>query len=196
MWSLGRSSSVVPSSLPVDFDQAVAEQLYRPLVARYATFYFGLPPPVPLIMGQIMQESRFDAKARSRTGALGPMQFMPQTATWAATAGSFGPAQPADPVWAVRAGIWYDRFLFDRVVYADDCHRWGAALSSYNGGLGWHNKRQLAANDPFDFWGSVRVVNPGITVGNQKENQEYPHRIVYKHQLQFVRVGDRKVCIN
>lgn len=180
----------------MDFDQAAVEHLYRPTVARYAAFYFGLPPPTPLIMAQIMQESSFDPSAKSRTGALGLMQFMPATARWASEAGKFGPAFPADPSWALRAGAWYNRFLFDRVVYLDDCAKWGAALSAYNGGLGWHNKRQLAANDALDFWGSVRFVNPGITASNQRENQEYPHRIIYRNQARFVHVGDRVVCIN
>lgn len=178
----------------MDFNQAYVEQLYRPLVYQHAAFYFGLPPPVPLVMGQMMQESAFDTAAKSRTGALGLMQFMPATAKWAGETMAI-PAEPADPAWAIRAGVWYDRFLFDRVRYPSDCDRWGAALSAYNGGLGWHKKRQGKAPDPQDFWGSVRFVNPGITAGNQVENVTYPHRIIFKNQKQFVRPGDRKVCI-
>lgn len=179
----------------MDFNQALVEQLYRPTVARHAAFYFGLPPPTPVLMAQIMQESSFNPAAESRTGATGLLQFMPQTAAWAADAGSLGPVQPYDAGWAIRAGAWYDRFLFDRVVYMDDCSKWGAALSAYNGGLGWHNKRQLAANDPFNFWSSVRLVNPGISVPNQIENQEYPQRIIFKLQDRFYKIGDLKVCI-
>lgn len=180
----------------MDFDQALAEQLYRPTVTRHAAFYFGLPPPVPLLMAQIMQESSFNPMAVSRTGASGLMQFMPVTAQWASATANFGPALPSDPAWAIRAGAWYDRYLFDRVAYLDDCNKWGATLSSYNGGLGWHNKRQLAAENPLDFWNSVRLVNPGITPSNQVENQSYPDRIIYKLQPRFVKIGDRKVCID
>lgn len=177
----------------MDFDQALVERTYRPTVARHAAFYFGLPAPVPLLMAQIMQESSFNPAAKSRTGAAGLMQFMPQTATWAASAGALGPVQPYDAGWAIKAGAWYDRWLYDRVVYLDDCDKFGAALSSYNGGLGWMQKRQRLADDPLDFWGDVRVINPGITKANQRENQEYPARIV-TGQSRWMRVGDRKVC--
>ncbi len=172
------------------------EQLYRPTVARYAAFYFGLPPPTPVIMAQLRQESSFNKDAVSRTGARGLPQIMPATGKWIAEVNKdFGAPQPHDPEWSIRAGVWYDKFLFDRVKYKNECDRWGAALSSYNGGLGWHNKRRGRAEDPQDFWYSVRGINPGITEGNQKENYEYPHRIIYQHQHQYVRTGDRKICI-
>ena len=180
----------------MDFDAAVVEQFYRPLVARHAAFYFGLPPPTGVGLAQIAQESAFNPLARSRTGALGPNQFMPATWAWVVPAAGLPEgAKASEPEHAVRAGMWYDRYLYDRVRYPTDCDRWGAALSSYNGGLGWHAKRQGRAADPADFWGSVRWVNPGITAGNQRENQEYPERIIYRLQPQFIAVGDRKVCI-
>jgi soluble lytic murein transglycosylase-like protein len=148
---------------------------------------------VPVLMAQIYQESTFNAKAKSPAGALGPLQFMPGTAKWAANAGNLGPAMPSDPAWAVRAGSWYDKFLYDRVVYLNDCDKWGAALSSYNGGLGWHNRRQQIADDPFDFWNEVRTINPGVSDGNQLENALYPVKII-AGQARWMRVGDRKVC--
>ena len=177
----------------MDFDQSYVEQHYRPTVEAHAAFYFGLPPPTPVLMGQLYQESGFNPNAKSRTGALGLPQFMPATAKWAAT--FIGDGSPTDPAWGIKAAAWYDRFLYERIDYPTDCERWGAALSSYNGGLGWLQKRERLAADPTDFWGSVRFVNPGISAGNQRENQEYPQRIIYKHQAQFVRLGDRKVCI-
>lgn len=180
----------------MDFDQALVEHLYRPVVARYAAFYHGLPAPVGLGLAQIAQESGFRADARSRTGALGPQQFMPATWRWAAPAAGLPPeAKPTDPESAVRAGQWYMRFLLDRAAYQRECDRWGAALSAYNGGERWVERRRALAADPQDFWGSVRFINPGIAPGNQRENEEYPHRIVYRLQPKFLGVGDRKVCI-
>lgn len=179
----------------VDFNAAALEAAYRPVVAQYAAFYFGLPPPTPVFMAQIKQESNFRRDAKSPVGALGLMQQMPATAKWIGAEIAL-PATPLDPEWSIRAGVWYDKFLFDRVPYKNVCDKWGAALSSYNGGLGWHNKRRGRAEDPQDFWNSVRWINPGITAANQGENQEYPYRIVYKHQPAFFRIGDRKVCFN
>lgn len=178
------------------FDAALVEHLYRPLVARYASFYFGLPAPVGLGLAQVAQESGFKADAKSRTGALGPVQFMPATWTWARDAAGLPiDAKPTDPESAIRAGQWYMRHLYDRAKYKRECDRWGATLSGYNGGAGWEQKRRGRAPDPQDFWGSVRFVNPGITPGNQAENEAYPYRIVYRLQPQFLGVGDRKVCI-
>ena len=108
-----------------------------------------------------------------------------------------------DILQALKAAVltFRKRLVFDRIAkfakeYKNECDRWGAALSAYNGGLGWHNKRRGRAEDPQDFWGSVRGINPGITDGNQRENFDYPHKIIFKHQPQFVRVGDKKICIN
>lgn len=180
----------------MDFDQAQVEQ-YRPIVARYAAFYFGLPPPTGLGLAQIAQESGFRTDAKSRTGALGLQQFMPATWKWAVTAAGLpADAKPTDPEAAIRAGQWYMRHLYDRARYKNECDRWGATLSGYNGGSGWEQKRRGRAADPQDFWWSVRQINPGITEGNQRENSEYPYRIVYRLQPQFLRVGDRKVCLS
>ena len=162
---------------------------YLPEIRASAEFYFGIPAPVPVILGQITQESGFDENAISQAGAMGMLQFMPVTAKWASQAGGFGVAAPLDPKWAIKAGVWYDRHLYDRATYPTPCGKWGAALSGYNGGERWHQRRQAAAGAPTDFWNSVRLVNPGITAANQRENQEYPYRIVFKHQPKFATFG-------
>lgn len=159
-----------------------------------ASFYFGVPAPVPVIAGQIMQESGFKPDARSPAGALGMLQFMPATAKWAGEAGGFGIAAPLDPKWAIKAGVWYDRFLYDRVrIAADGCNKWLFALSGYNGGEGWVRKRQALSPDP-GSWKVTGAINPGITASNQAENAAYPHRIVYVHQPNFQTLG-QPVCL-
>lgn len=161
-----------------------------------AQFYFGIPAPIGLLLGQMAQESGFDPNARSPVGAVGLYQFMPATWEWARkTSGYDLGASPLNPKDSIRAGIWYDKFLYDRVNYSQPCHRWGAALSSFNGGLGWHNKRQAIAKDPDDFWNSVRTINPGISDNNQIENQSYSYRIVYGQQPKFVQTLGKKICL-
>jgi len=168
--------------------------LHRPAIVREAQFRFGVPAPAAAITAQIAQESAFDPKARSGVGASGLLQIMPATGKWIGE--QLGtPAAPLDPQWAIRAGVWYMRYLYDRADYIKECDRYGAALSSYNGGLGWHNKRRAVAANKQDFWWSVRQINPGITAANQRENFEYPYRIIYDRQAKYRAIGGRMVCI-
>lgn len=158
-------------------------------VRTAAQFYYGVPAPVPMILGQIMQESGFDPTAKSGVGAQGLMQFMPATAQWAAKAGGFGMSAPLDPSWSIRAGVWYDRWLYDRVkLYDTVCDRWQFTLSGYNGGERWRMKRQELSKNP----GSFKVtgpINPGIANSSQEENEAYALRIVFHHQPKYSKYG-------
>lgn len=159
-----------------------------------AQFYYGVPAPVPMFAGQIMQESAFKADARSPAGALGILQIMPATASWAAKAGGFGIAAPMDPKWAIKAGIWYDRKLFDAVArYETVCDRHLFGLSGYNGGEKWRMRRQDLSPRP-GSWDITHSINPGILDSSQRENALYPHRIIYVHQLNFLTLGP-PVCL-
>lgn len=168
---------------------------YRSTITREAEARFGLPAPTPVIAAQIMQESQFNPHAQSGVGAQGLMQFMPKTAEWAAVAGQLGQAQPTSPAWAIRAGVWYDRWLYDRVrVSESECDRWNFALSAYNGGLGNVYKRQRMAYRP-GSWALTAPINPGITPANQRENEDYSKRILVHWQTIFTDWG-RTVCLN
>lgn len=168
---------------------------YKGYVIREAQFRFGVPAPAPVIAGQIQQESAWNPAAISPVGAQGLMQFMPATSNWAAVAGGFNTVEPFSAAWSIRAGVWYDRWLFDRIrQYKSECDRWQFALSAYNGGLGWVYKRQKLSADPASY-AATSVINPGIHPVNQKENSTYAPRIVYRHQPAF-RAWGRSVCLN
>lgn len=167
---------------------------YRLQITREAQFRFGIPAPVPAIAAQVQQESAWNPRARSRVGAQGLMQFMPATSQWAATAGAFGSVDPFNPAWSIRAGIWYDRWIYERIrTYDTDCDRWMFTLSSYNGGLGYVYKRQKRSSAP-GKWNLTGTINPGITPANQAENQSYAPKILLKHQRAFIAWG-RPVCL-
>lgn len=166
---------------------------YRAQITREAQFRFGIPAPVPAIAGQIAQESGWNPAAKSRVGAQGLMQFMPATSQWAATAGAFGSVDPFNPAWSIRAGVWYDRWLYERIKANTDCDRWMFTLSSYNGGLGYVHKRQKLSPAPGD-WNPTGAINPGIAPANQIENQTYGPKILLKHQRAFAAWG-RLVCL-
>jgi soluble lytic murein transglycosylase len=84
-----------------------------------------------LLAAVIEQESKFNADARSRTGAVGLMQLQPDTAEGIAlhTGGSkFVLSDLDNPEINVRYGAWYLRHLLDK--YHDE----RTALAAYNAG--------------------------------------------------------------
>lgn len=171
-----------------------AADKYRAHITREAQFRFGIPAPVPILAGQITQESAWNPLAQSRVGAQGLMQFMPATAQWAATAGAFGSVDPFNPLWSIRAGVWYDRWLYERVrTAATDCDRWQFALQAYNSGLGYVYKRQKLSSSPGDYRATA-YINPGILPANQRESESYGPKIAFHHQPRFASWG-RTVCI-
>jgi soluble lytic murein transglycosylase-like protein len=162
-------------------------------VIRNARLEWGLDAPIAALAAQLEQESGWNPAARSPVGALGIAQFMPGTA--ADMARKLGaPSDPLNPAWALRAHSAYMRQLYNLLRYPTECDNFGATLSAYNGGLGWHNRRRAVAPDPSDFWTSVRWINPGITEANQLENENYSVRIVYNRQANYVTWG-RTVCL-
>lgn len=164
---------------------------YRADVIRNVRIIWGINGPVATIAGQLRQESAWKANAKSRTGAQGLAQFMPQTAAWIATVytlelgNEYTDESPLNPTWALRAIARYDKHLFDRVKrYETGCDRLLFALSDYNGGSGWRIKRQDRSPRPGSY-AETAFLNPGIGVANQRENEEYALRIVYHWQPDY-----------
>jgi soluble lytic murein transglycosylase-like protein len=93
---------------------------YRALVERSARKH-DLDPR--LILGLIEVESNFDPKARSRSGACGLMQLMPETGR------RFGARKFDDPAQNIEAGTSYVRYLVD--LFGGDVDR---AIAGYNVG--------------------------------------------------------------
>ncbi|NCC51267.1 MAG: transporter substrate-binding domain-containing protein [Spartobacteria bacterium] len=84
-----------------------------------------------LIAAQMYQESRFDPKATSWSGAKGLMQLMPRTAA------EMGYHNLEDPATGTRAGVEYlDKMRSKFSVNMDERERMWMALASYNAGLG------------------------------------------------------------
>ncbi len=101
---------------------------YRQIVRGHARNY-DLDPA--LLAAVIYQESKFKAGARSRSGAIGLMQLLPDTAKGIAlhTGGSlFRVDDLYDPEINVRYGAWYLRHLMQK--YGDE----RTALAAYNAG--------------------------------------------------------------
>ena len=99
--------------------RAPHSRTYDPLIDDAAASQ-GIPPA--LVKAVIAAESAFDSDAVSRTGALGLMQLMPDTAL------EMGVSNPLEPGQNVRGGTSYLRAMIDR--YGD----LGRALAAYNAG--------------------------------------------------------------
>jgi soluble lytic murein transglycosylase len=101
---------------------------YEQIVRGHAKNY-NLDPA--LLAAVIYQESKFNADAKSSSGAIGLMQLTPQTAEGIAirTGGTkFHLSDLYDPEINVRYGSWYLRHLLDK--YGDEKD----ALAAYNAG--------------------------------------------------------------
>ena len=104
---------------------------YPQLVAQYAQEY-GLDPY--LVQAVIHCESSGNPNARSRSGALGLMQVMPQTGQWIAgklNLGDFIEEDLLDPSCSIRMGCWYLSFLLERLD-----NNLVHAVAAYNAGHG------------------------------------------------------------
>lgn len=158
-------------------------QRHQLTLKREAQRVWGLGAPVATFAAQVHQESRWREDARSPVGAQGLAQFMPGTAQWiGGLYESLGERAPANPTWALRALVVYDKWLHDRVTATDSCERMAFALSAYNGGLGWVQKRKRASLEPGVCMGTTCDINPGITAAAQAENRHYPVVILRRHE--------------
>jgi soluble lytic murein transglycosylase len=114
-----------------DFLQRIRYPLrYQQYVRAHARNY-GIDPA--LLAAVIYQESKFDAHARSDSGAIGLMQLRPATAHGIAlrTGGAaFRTSDLENPEINIRYGSWYLRHLFRK--YGDE----RLVLAAYNAGQG------------------------------------------------------------
>ena len=139
------------------YEQSLDE--YRALFQKYGSEYkFDWL----LIAAQSYQESKFDAKARSRAGAVGLMQIKPSTAE-ASPIDIKGIAR--DPDKNVHAGVKYLRYLADQYfpgLAAEEADQTFFALAAYNAGPSRFAKLRDRAKqqgyDPDIWFGNVEWI--------------------------------------
>jgi soluble lytic murein transglycosylase-like protein len=186
----------------VNSDVPFAAQKYRQEMTRSAYRILGPSAPIPLLAGQIHQESAWDKDAKSRVGALGLAQFMPLTAKDMATRfpSECSPANPFSPKWAFNCRDRYMSTLLraTKNEQTSTCSNWMFALRAYNGGLGWIRKDQrLTEESGFNryLWSDVEKFNNGRADWAFEENTEYPRRI-FKHQYRYSTWGSTLGCLD
>lgn len=157
---------------------------YQRDLTRNARHVWGLDAPVATFAAQIHQESGWRPDAVSRVGAKGMAQFMPSTAAWWCDLNNMdaGSCQPTHPIWAIRALVGYDRWLWER-IQERPCARMQLALRAYNGGLGYVQREQRTGR-PCEAFRAAWAC---------RENLAYPARIVGRLQPLYLAWG-RGVC--
>lgn len=187
--ALNACQPALAASIPREAEQ------YRRTLVRSAHQGLGLDAPIATLAGQVHQESRWQAGARSPVGAQGLAQFMPSTAGWMASLypDSVGPARPWNAGWSLRALVAYNGWLYARVQAANACEHWAMVLSAYNGGLGWVGRDQRLASasgaDPLTWFGSVERYNAGRSPANFRENRGYPRNILQRWEPLYAAAG-------
>lgn len=170
---------------------------YKRDLIRHSQNIIGLDAPIPLFAAQIHQESAWNFKAKSKYAA-GLTQFTPSTADWIAEVFPvLERANVYNPVWAIRAMIYYNDWLSKRIDARNSCDKWAMILSAYNGGLGWvYRDKKLAKSngkDNYLWWDNVELYSNRADWAFE-ENRHYPQRIIYKHQSKYKLWGRSYVC--
>ena len=166
--------------------------MHRADLTRIAHSAWGLNAPIPVFAAQIQQESGWNPAAVSRVGAQGAAQFMPATTRWWCALNQLTPeaCQPTNIVWAMRALVGYDLWLYQRVQGTDEFDRLWAALRSYNGGLG-HWQKEAALAKPLLSRSAIDAAcgRASRSPVHCPENLGYPERILYHHQMRYASWG-------
>ncbi len=108
-----------------------------------------------LLQAVILTESKYNPQAVSRTGAVGVMQIMPDTAQWIAEQSGLPADNLHDPKQNIALGAWYLYYLLDK--YHGNLV---LALAAYNAGRGNVDSWMKENRWPPDFVDINRIPFP------------------------------------
>lgn len=146
---------------PVSSDHWSGE--YDAYFRKFSKRYFGPHFDWHWFKAQGIAESRLDPKARSRAGAVGIMQILPETyAEIKARNPHFRHLH--DPQWNIAAGIFYDRQLYRKWRRPrPGRERMFLTLASYNTGYGGVLRALKETRTPDPSWPQVASRLPAQT---------------------------------
>jgi len=163
---------------------------YRADLTREAQAVYGLNAPIAMLAGQIWQESGGRANVTAIDLGRGLTQFMDGTiAQIVRVHPELGPANPYNPLWAIRAQTKYMMWINKRVKGKDNCEKYSAALKSYNAGLGYVQRAQKVSPQPDIWYGVTEDIASGQSHKNFIYSRWYPRQILFNHQRRFVPWG-------
>ncbi len=134
---------------------------------KHSKHYFGPAVDWRWFKAQGIAESGLDPDAKSKVGAVGIMQIMP------ATFEDIRKKNPSlasleEPKWNIAAGIYYDRYLFDKwdFLSVDTQQRLFFSFASYNAGFRRIRKaynKNVEKLKSINSWEQVAASAPGAT---------------------------------
>ena len=181
---------LVSFCLPAFAGQPAAAKQYRGILTREAHFVNGLSAPVPMYAAQIEQESGWKAGITAWDNGKGLGQFMDGTADTIVTLyPELKKPAPYNPTWAIRALVRYNTWLGKHVQAVDDCNRRAAALTAYNGGLGYVQDSQSKATIRGQWFQGAETVKTRQSAANFAASRLYPRKIIFDRQPHYVGWG-------
>jgi len=182
------ANKIVQPELSIRVGNAAWDQRHN--LAGYDGAMYPVPPWQPssgftldraLVYAFMRQESAFNPKARSYSGAMGLMQLMPGTARVVSTryAPETAGANPYDPSTNITLGQQYLSVLLGEVD-----NNLVRAAAGYNGGPGnvmrWDNTLN-SSQDPLLYVASIPVF----------ETRDYVQRVLTNYWLYQIRLGQK-----
>lgn len=192
---LKKADTILLDDLNPPYNNSITKvSRWNRILIREAKMVYGLEPPVPMFLGQIMQESGGDPKVTAWDLGRGLGQFMDGTTTTVSRMfPELGKADPYNPLWSLRALLRYDLYLYKSVKGDTECQRWAAGLKGYNAGLGYVLQAQKKSPDPGQWFGTTEFVQTRQSPKNFEYSRMYPRWILFKHQPKFAQYG-RVMC--
>lgn len=150
-------------------------------LSKYSKRYFGPDFDWRYFKAQAIAESRLKATARSRVGAVGLMQIMPETFKEITKKNPYIKGNRNQPRWNIAAGIYYNRTIWN-LWKADRPFqdRLNFMFGSYNAGKGNILKAQkIAKKRGFNqnYWDAIEISLPNVTGRRSRETIGYVKKI-------------------
>jgi len=165
---------------------------HRALITREANLKFGATAPVPAITGMFFQESQCNPLATNPAdGGAGIGQLTgKENIKWISEQSGVKPLNPYNINDNVRASLWLLKYNYDRIPGSVPCQKIGAALSAYNGGLGYVLASYSVSNSSYWFYTTEYLKGAGKqSAGNFAYARSYPRKVLFKHQPKYASLG-------
>ena len=155
---------------------------YDDYFKKYSRIRFGRTFDWRWFKSQAMAESALNRMATSPVGAQGLMQIMPKTGAWINEKDAMVKHNPFDPESNVKAGIFYDSYLYKQWrSKRPELDRIACMISSFNCGLGNVLKAQkVCINSNYggcNTWNSIKAQGAKVSSWKHQETLGYVNRI-------------------